>query len=89
MEKIKGGVTAAKGFYAASAAAGIKYEGRTDMALIYSKKACKAAGKLSIIFTAREDWIQDYYKMGFDMVTFGMDASVMVNGFKKLVADNK
>lgn len=30
-----------------------------------------------------------YYKMGFDMVTFGMDASVMVNGFKKLVADNK
>ena len=25
MEKIKGGVTAAKGFYAASAAAGIKY----------------------------------------------------------------
>lgn len=44
---------------------------------------------LSIIFTAREDWIQDYYKMGFDMVTFGMDASVMVNGFKKLVADNK
>ena len=52
-------------------------------------KACKAAGKLSIIFTAREDWIQDYYKMGFDMVTFGMDASVMVNGFKKLVADNK
>lgn len=52
-------------------------------------KACKAAGKLSIIFTAREDWIQDYYKMGFDMVTFGMDASVMVNGFKKLVADQK
>ena len=51
--------------------------------------ACKAAGKLSIIFTAREDWIQDYYKMGFDMVTFGMDAGVMVSGFKKLVADNK
>ena len=34
MEKIKGGVTAAKGFYAASAAAGIKYEGRTDMASV-------------------------------------------------------
>lgn len=41
---IEGGVTAAKGFEAAAAAAGIKYEGRTDMALIYSKKPCKAAG---------------------------------------------
>ena len=39
-----GGVTAAKGFQAAAAAAGIKYQGRTDMALIYSEKPCKAAG---------------------------------------------
>ena len=44
MEIIKGGVTAAKGFEAAAAQAGIKYQGRTDMALIYSKKPCKAAG---------------------------------------------
>lgn len=44
MEMIKGGVTAAKGFEAASAAAGIKYQGRDDMALIYSKKPCKTAG---------------------------------------------
>ena len=41
---IEGGVTAAKGFQAAVAAAGIKYQGRTDMALIYSEKPCKAAG---------------------------------------------
>ena len=41
---IEGGVTAAKGFQAAAASAGIKYEGRTDMALIYSEKPCKAAG---------------------------------------------
>ena len=41
---IEGGVTAAKGFQAAAAAAGIKYQGRTDMALIYSEKPCKAAG---------------------------------------------
>ena len=33
---IEGGVTAAKGFEAAAAAAEIKYKGRTDMALIYS-----------------------------------------------------
>ncbi|MBC5687442.1 bifunctional glutamate N-acetyltransferase/amino-acid acetyltransferase ArgJ [Mediterraneibacter sp. NSJ-55] len=44
MEVIKGGVTAAKGFEAAAAAAGIKYQDRTDMALIYSKKPCKTAG---------------------------------------------
>lgn len=44
MESIKGGVTAAEGFEAAAAAAGIKYEGRTDMALVYSKVPCTAAG---------------------------------------------
>ena len=37
IQKIEGGVTAAKGFEAASAAAGIKYQGRDDMALIYSE----------------------------------------------------
>lgn len=44
MEMIKGGVTAAKGFEAASTAAGIKYTNRTDMALIYSQVPCEAAG---------------------------------------------
>ncbi len=44
MEIIGGGVTAAKGFQAASAAAGIKYQGRADMALVYSEKPCKTAG---------------------------------------------
>lgn len=47
IEKIKvieGGVTAAKGFQAASTAAGIKYKGRTDMALVYSETPCVSAG---------------------------------------------
>lgn len=44
MKRITGGVTAAKGFEAAAAAAGIKYENRTDMALVYSVKPCKVAG---------------------------------------------
>lgn len=44
MKEIKGGVTAAKGFQAASAAAEIKYKGRTDMAMIYSTVPCKVAG---------------------------------------------
>lgn len=40
---IEGGVTAAKGYEAASHAAGIKYKGRTDMALVYSETPCKSA----------------------------------------------
>ena len=44
MKKIEGGVTAAQGFEAASAAAHIKYEGRNDMALVYSKAPCVSAG---------------------------------------------
>lgn len=43
-EQTEGGVTAAKGFMAASCAAGIKYQGRTDMALIYSEVPAAAAG---------------------------------------------
>ncbi len=44
MKIIEGGVTAAKGFEAAAVAAGIKYQNRTDMALVYSTIPCKAAG---------------------------------------------
>lgn len=44
MKIIEGGVTAAKGFSAASAAAGIKYQNRTDMAMIYSETPCNVAG---------------------------------------------
>lgn len=44
MKIINGGVTAAKGFEAASVSAGIKYQGRTDMALVYSQRSCEAAG---------------------------------------------
>ena len=44
MREITGGVTAARGFWAGAAAAGIKYAGRDDMALIYSEAPCKAAG---------------------------------------------
>lgn len=44
MEQIQGGVTAAKGFEAAGAAANIKYKDRMDMALIYSTVPCRVAG---------------------------------------------
>ena len=44
ISEIMGGVTAARGFRAASCAAGIKYRGRTDMAMIACDVPCAAAG---------------------------------------------
>ena len=44
MEIITGGVTAAKEFMAAGVEAGIKYQNRKDMAMVYSKTPCRAAG---------------------------------------------
>ena len=61
MKIITGGVTAAKGFQAASTAAGIKYQGRTDMAMVYSEKPCVAAGTFTtnIVKAAPVRWDQD------------------------------
>lgn len=58
MKKITGGVTAAKGYEAAAAAAGIKYENRTDMALIYSVVPCKVAGTFTtnVVKAAPVQW---------------------------------
>ena len=44
MKQITGGVTAAKGFMAASVEAAIKYKNRTDMAMVFSQTPCAAAG---------------------------------------------
>ncbi len=44
MNFVEGGVTAAQGFKASAAAAGIKYQGRTDMAMIASDVPCACAG---------------------------------------------
>lgn len=61
MEIIKGGVTAAKGFQASAAAAGIKYQGRTDMAMIYSESPCVAAGTFTtnVVKAAPVKWDQE------------------------------
>ena len=58
IRKIAGGVTAAKGFKAASTAAGIKYRDRKDMALIYSEAPCKSAGTFTsnIVKAAPVKW---------------------------------
>ena len=50
MNGIEGGITAPKGFLAASTNAEIRYKDRTDMAMIYSEMPCKAAG----VFTSNK-----------------------------------
>ena len=61
MEIITGGVTAAKGFKAAAAAAEIKYKGRTDMAMVYSEVPCVAAGTFTtnVVKAAPVKWDQN------------------------------
>ena len=64
MRKIDGGVTAAKGFEAAGVAAEIKYKGRMDMAIVYSKKPCQVAGAFTtnIVKAAPVKWDQEVVK---------------------------
>ena len=66
MNTIEGGVTAAKGFEAASTAAGIKYKDRTDMALVYSQVPCVAAGTFTtnVVKAAPVKWDQQVVKSG-------------------------
>ena len=66
MKQVKGGVTAAKGFEAASTAAGIKYKDRTDMALVYSQVPCVAAGTFTtnVVKAAPVKWDQQVVKSG-------------------------
>ncbi|MDO4272763.1 MAG: bifunctional glutamate N-acetyltransferase/amino-acid acetyltransferase ArgJ [Eubacteriales bacterium] len=61
MKIITGGVTAAKGFRAAAAAAEIKYKNRTDMAMIYSEMPCAAAGTFTtnVVKAAPVKWDQE------------------------------
>ena len=61
MEKVNGGVTVAKGYKAASAAAGIKYQGRTDMALVYTEKKATFAGTFTtnVVKAAPVQWDQE------------------------------
>ena len=66
MKIIDGGVTSAKGFYAAAVAAEIKYKGRTDMALIYSEKPCKTAGTFTtnVVKAAPVKWDRQVVESG-------------------------
>ena len=64
MRHIEGGVTAARGFQAASTAAGIKYKDRMDMAMIFSQAPCRVAGTFTtnVVKAAPVKWDQQVVK---------------------------
>lgn len=51
-------------------------------ALRHIQGVCAAAKKPSIIFAASEGAAGEGFKMGYDSVTYGMDATMLVNAFK-------
>ncbi len=69
MKVIDGGITAAKGFKAASTAAGIKYQNRTDMAMVYSTEPCVSAGTFTsnVVKAACVQWDMNIVKSGKPM----------------------
>lgn len=66
IQKIQGGVTAAKGFMAASAVAGIKYKERSDMALVYTEKSAVCAGTFTtnVVKAAPVWWDKELVEKG-------------------------
>ncbi len=67
--EIKGGVTSPKGFKAAVTAAGIKYQGRTDMAMVVSEEPCECAGTFTsnVVKAACVQWDQKIVSSGDKM----------------------
>lgn len=76
--KIQGGVTAARGFQAACCAAGIKYQDRRDMAMIFSSVPCKAAGTFTsnLVKAAPVIWDQAIVKGGKDVHCVVVNAGI-------------
>ena len=66
IKQMDGGVTAAQGFQAAGAAAGIKYENRKDMALVYTKEPAVAAGTFTtnVVKAAPVLWDKELIEKG-------------------------
>ena len=51
-------------------------------AMRHVQRACAAAGKVSIIYAANEAKAREGFEMGYDSVTYGMDAATLVNAYK-------
>ncbi len=76
--KIQGGVTAARGFQAACCEAGIKYQGRKDMAMLFSTVPCQAAGTFTanLVKAAPIVWDQEIIRSGNDVRCVVVNAGI-------------
>lgn len=66
MKTITGGVTAATGFEAAGIEAGVKYQNRKDLALVYSETPCISAGVFTsnVVKAAPVTWDKELVRGG-------------------------
>ena len=66
IKMVEGGVTVAKGYQAAGAEAGIKYQGRMDMALVYTKEPAVFAGTFTtnVVQAASVQWDKELLQKG-------------------------
>ncbi len=75
MKVLNEGITAPIGFFASDTAAGIKYQGRTDMAMVYSEADCTVAGTFTtnVVKAAPVIWDRDVVVKG------GSGRAIVVN----------
>ena len=87
MNTIEGGVTAAKGFMAASAEAGIKYKNRTDMALVYTESPAVCAGTFTtnVVKAAPVWWDKEIVESKKDVHAVELPTLVPAEKAKKLM----
>lgn len=52
-------------------------------------KACKAAGKLALIYSGSVEAARQYIKAGFDGVAYGQDTVIITNAYKSFVEQIK
>lgn len=78
MKVIDGGITAAKGFEASGAEAGIKYKNRMDMALVYSTTPCVSAGTFTsnLVKAAPVIWDKELVESGRDARAVVINAGI-------------
>lgn len=56
-----------------------------EQAILRVLDVCKKAGKHTIIFAGDEMHVHKWYEKGFDSVTFGLDATLMIRSCKEIV----
>jgi len=78
IQSMEGGVCAARGFKAARCAAGIKYQGRDDMAMIFSEAPCGATGTFTSnrVKAAPVLWDQEIVRAGHPVQAVVVNAGI-------------